>query len=258
MSQDDPANWQLRQANQALQEKLAECRRELARVRQDLESFAYAVSHDLREPLRMVCSYLQLIERRCGERLDDEAREFFGYATDGAKRLEAMLDGLLEYSRVTTRGRELRATDAGKALRQAMASLERLIRETGASITCDPMPTVRADPDQLVTLFRNLLENSLTFRSSEPPRIHVSARRVGDEWVFTVADNGLGIAPEFHDRIFIVFQTAHGRGHGGVGVGLAICKRIVERHGGRIWVDSEASKGARFSFALPATGAEGP
>lgn len=258
MNQDDPADWQLQQANEALQEKLAKCKRELCRVRQDLEQFVYAVSHDLREPLRMVCSYLKLIQRRYGHVLNDDGHEFLGYATDGADRLQAMLDGLLEYSRVTTRGREPVAADANVAFRQAVASLESRIRETKASITCDPLPTVHADPGQLAVVLRNLLQNSLTFRSSEPPRIHLSAQREGNEWVFTIVDNGLGIDPRFHERVFVVFQQVHGREYGGVGMGLAIVKRIVERHGGRIWVDSQPGKGAKFSFTLPAVGAESP
>jgi len=255
MNQDDPADWQDRRPDKMLEEKLARCKRELARARQDLEEFAYAVSHDLREPLRMVCSYLQLIERRCVAVLGEEERDFLGYASEGARRLQAMLDGLLEYSRVSTRGQQLQVTDAGEALSLAIASLESLIRQTGALITYDPMPTVRADPEQLVRVFRNLLENSLKFRGPDPPRIHVSARRHDGEWVFTVADNGTGIDPKSHERVFVVFQRAHGREYEGIGIGLAICKRIVERHGGRIWVDSQPGKGANFSFTLPARGA---
>lgn len=258
MSEGDPTDRQLRQAKEALQEELAECNRELCRVRQELEQFIYAVSHDLREPLRMACSYLELIQRRYGNALNDDGREFLGYATDGAERLQAMLDGLLEYSRVTTRGQQFQPVDASTVLRRATASLERLVRETGASITCDVLPTVNADPDQLAVVLRNLLKNSLTFRSLESPRIHISARQEGNEWVFTVVDNGLGIDPRFHERVFVVFQQVHGREYGGVGVGLAIVKRIIERHGGRVWVDSQPGKGARFFFTLPAMGAESP
>ncbi|MCX7597291.1 MAG: ATP-binding protein [Armatimonadetes bacterium] len=258
MSQDDRTDWQLRQANEALQAKLAKCKRELCTVRQDLEDFSYAVSHDLREPLRMVCSYLELIEKRYAHALNEEGQEFLEYATEGAERLQAMLDGLLEYSRVTTRGQRLQAVDAGTVFRRAAASLERVIRETGAVITCDPLPTVHADPDQLGTVFRNLLENSLIFRGSVSPQIHISAQQEGAEWVFTIVDNGLGIDPRFHDRVFVVFQRVHGREYGGVGMGLAICKRIIERHGGRIWIDSQAGRGAKFFFTLPAPGAETP
>ena len=225
-----------------------------------LEQFAYAASHDLQEPLRMVSSYLQLLERRYGEELDGEGEEFLEYAVDGADRMRAMIESLLAYSRVDRRGQPLEPTDADAVLEDVLTDLEPRIEETGATVTVDDLPTVRADPDQLAQVFRNLLSNALTYSGEEPPRVHVSAERVDGEWRFAVADEGIGIDPEYRERIFETFERlqAHGdEADPGTGVGLAICARIVERHGGDIWVDSRPGEGSTFYFTFPAADAEG-
>jgi signal transduction histidine kinase len=221
-----------------------------------LEQFAYAASHDLQEPLRMVSSYLRLLETRYGDDFDDEAEEFIGFAVDGADRMRAMIENLLEYSRVTTRGEPLEPTDTEAVLQDILDDLQLRIEETEATVTVDELPTVTADADQLAQLFQNLLSNALNYSGDEPPEVHVSAERSGDDWQFAVADEGIGIDPEYHDRIFTVFEQLRveedGRGAGGIG--LALCERIVERHGGEIWVESEPGEGATFYFTVPATG----
>jgi signal transduction histidine kinase len=225
---------------------------DLRRSNRELEQFAYITSHDLQEPLRMIASYLQLLERRHAERLDGEAREFIGYAVEGAKRLQTLISAVLEYSRVGTHGAVPAPTDSGAALASALANLEARIRESGARVTHGPMPVVRADSAQLVQLFQNLVGNALKFRGAAPPEVHVAAERTPQGWEFAVRDNGIGIAPEYHERIFRMFQRLHGRrAYEGAGIGLAICQRIVERHGGRIWVESAEGAGATFKFTLP-------
>ncbi|UTF55065.1 PAS domain S-box protein [Natronosalvus rutilus] len=218
-----------------------------------LEQFAYAASHDLQEPLRMVSSYLQLIERRYGDDLDEDGEEFLEFAVDGADRMREMIDGLLQYSRIDTQGAPLEPVDAGEALEEALANLEVRVVETDAMITADPMPWVRADGSQLRQVFQNLLANALTYAGDAPPRVHVSAERDESDWTISVRDEGIGIEPRETDRIFDVFNRAHSREEDtGTGIGLAICQRVLERHGGKIWVDSEPGEGATFSFTLPA------
>jgi PAS domain S-box-containing protein len=230
---------------------------ELARSNRDLEQFAYAASHDLQEPLRMVSNYLQLLERRYGARLDGDAVEFLNYAVDGARRMAEMVQDLLNYSRVGSRGTPFAPTDLNAALDQALADLQVAVEETGARVTRDELPTVAADASQMRQLFQNLMGNAIKFRGPEPPQIHVGAERRGGEWRLAVRDNGIGIAPEFRDRIFGVFQRLHSRGeYPGTGIGLAICEKIVTRHGGRIWVEAEPGRGATFYFTLPARGEE--
>jgi light-regulated signal transduction histidine kinase (bacteriophytochrome) len=232
---------------------LREKTEELARSNEDLEQFAYVASHDLQEPLRMVTSYVQLLARRYQGRLDSDANEFIGFAADGAVRMRKLINDLLTYSRVGMRGNELEPTDSEAALAQSVNDLKVAIEESGALVTHDPLPTVMADRPQLGQLFQNLIGNAIKFRSNEPPRVHISASRNGNGWTFSVRDNGIGIAPEYSERIFVIFQRLHSREeYAGTGIGLAICKKIVDRHGGRIWVNSEVGKGATFYFTLPA------
>ncbi len=224
----------------------------MARSNQDLEQFAAVVSHDLQEPLRTISGFVQLLQKKYANQLDAEADTFIEHAVDGAKRMERLIKDLLAYSRVGTRRREPVPSDASGALRQAMHNLHESIQETGAEITHGELPTVRADPSQLAQLFQNLLGNAIKFRSEAPPKIHVDARRDGDCWQFSVSDNGIGIDPKFQNEIFEVFRRLHTRGqYGGTGIGLAICKKIVDRHGGRIWVESQPGQGATFHFTLP-------
>jgi light-regulated signal transduction histidine kinase (bacteriophytochrome) len=226
---------------------------ELARSNKDLEQFASVASHDLQEPLRMVTSYVQLLARRYKGKLDSDADDFIGFAVDGAVRMRKLINDLLTYSRVGTQGKELSPTDSEAALAQSIDDLKVAVEEHGALVTHDPLPTVMADRSQLGQLFQNLIGNAIKFRGNEPPRVHVSASRNGNGWTFSVKDNGIGIAAEYSERIFIIFQRLHSRQeYAGTGIGLAICKKIVERHGGRIWVKSDPGKGATFYFVLPA------
>jgi PAS domain S-box-containing protein len=241
----------LREANEQLKEQADE----LARSNAELEQFAYVASHDLQEPLRMVSSYTQLIMRRSGERLDNDAKEFMGFVVDGAARMKQLIEDLLAYSRVGTHGKELKPTDCGSALDKALVNLRGSIQENAAVVTHDPLPTVDADDSQLVQLFQNLIGNAIKFRGTEPPSVHVSAQDDGQAWVFGVADKGIGIEPQYFERIFMVFQRLHGKAeYPGTGIGLAICKKVVDRHGGRIWVESQPGAGSKFCFAIPKKG----
>ena len=233
---------------------LAEHARELARSNADLEQFAYVASHDLQEPLRMVSSYVQLLERRYRDRLDDDARDFIGFAVEGVTRMRSLIDDLLAYSRIGTRGREPAPVALGRILDLAEKNLERAIVESGAAITRDDLPEVYADENQLLQVLQNLIGNAIKFRRDDPPRIHVGARRDGADWVISVRDNGIGIEPQYFDRIFVIFQRLNPREHyPGTGIGLAIAKKVIERHGGRIWVDSQPGEGSTISFSLPIT-----
>lgn len=232
--------------------QLADTMRDLERSNGELEQFAYVASHDLQEPLRAVTSYLQLLQRRYGSRLDDDADTFIGFAVEGARRMQNLIQDLLAYSRVNTRGQELAATDLAVPWQEALANLELPRAQTGAIITHDPLPTVPADGRQLIQLFQNLLGNALKFRrAGETPRVHLSVSAAADHWLLSVRDNGIGLDPGYAERVFVIFQRLHGRDeYPGTGIGLAICKRIVERHGGRIWVESAVGQGATFHFTL--------
>ncbi len=243
------AEEQLRRAAEALAQQTLE----LARSNADLEQFAYVASHDLQEPLRMVASYTQLLQRRYQGRLDADADEFITFAVDGAQRMQRLIGDLLAYSLVGTRGQQLAPTDTAAVVDRVVVDLGAVIAESGAAVTRGDLPTVLADAPQLGQLFQNLLINAIKFRGAEPPRVHVSAARHGGAWLFTVQDNGIGIAPEYAERIFVIFQRLHHRTkYPGTGIGLAICKKIVERHGGRIWIESTPGQGASFHFTIPA------
>ncbi|WP_137291732.1 PAS domain S-box protein [Natronorubrum halophilum] len=230
-----------------------EYQRKLEASNERLEQFAYAASHDLQEPLRMVSSYLQLIESRYADELDADGEEFIEYAVDGANRMRDMIDGLLEYSRIETEGDPLEPVDLDRVLEDVLEDLSIQIEETDAEITVEELPSVRGDADQLRQVFQNLLSNALEYSGDESPTIDVSADRDGTRWTISVADEGIGIDAEETDRIFEVFQRLHSREeHDGTGIGLALCQRIVERHGGEIRVDSEPGEGATFSVTLPA------
>jgi PAS domain S-box-containing protein len=225
---------------------------ELKRSNHELEQFAYVASHDLQEPLRMVASYTQLLERRYESKLDANAREFMAYIVDGATRMKQLIEDLLAYSRVGTKGAEFKPASVEAALRRALYNLRAAIEEAGAAVTHDALPTLSADEGQLAQLLQNLMGNALKFRSASVPRIHIGAAEGPAAWTFEVRDNGIGIEPQYYERIFMVFQRLHNKGeYPGTGIGLAICKKVVERHGGRIWVESEAGQGSRFFFTLP-------
>jgi signal transduction histidine kinase len=224
----------------------------LRRSNQELEQLAYVASHDMQEPLRMIASYLQLVAERFEDRLDADGREFIGFAVDGAKRMQALINDMLAYSRVGTKARPRLPTDCEAVLETALGHLQVAIAESRARISRSPLPTVPADGTQLVQVFQNLLANAVKFRTDAPPCIHVGCEAREQEWLFSVADNGIGISPEYAERIFVLFQRLHGRSkYPGTGIGLALCKRIVESHGGRIWVEAAKGGGSVFKFTLP-------
>ncbi len=231
---------------------------ELLRSNRDLEQFAYVASHDLQEPLRMVTSYTQLLARRYQGKLSGDADDFIRFAVDGAVRMQALINALLSYSRVDTRGKPLIATETSTALDQALDNLRLAVRESGAVIERGTLPRVYGDPVQIMQLFQNLVGNAIKFRSSGGvPRIAISAEREGDFWRITVADNGIGIDPRYFERIFTIFQRLHTKEeYPGTGIGLALCKRIVERHGGSIGVRSVPGEGSLFHFTLKAFSGE--
>jgi PAS domain S-box-containing protein len=238
-----------------MEEKLQNVLEELKRSNTELQEFAYVASHDLQEPLRMVTSYLTLLARRYKGKLEQDADEFIEYAVDGAERMQGLIEALLLYSRVNTRGKPPEPTDCEEVLKQTLNNLQVAIEEKDAEVTHDPLPGIMADDIQMVQLFQNLIGNGIKFQEEgQRPQVHISAEDQGGKWLFSFSDNGIGIDPESSERIFTIFQRLHARGkYPGTGIGLSVCKRIVERHGGRIWVESEPGKGATFKFTLPKT-----
>jgi len=224
----------------------------LERTHLDLRQFAYAASHDLRTPLRTISSFAQLLQKKYAGRLDQEASEWIDRIVSGAHRLDRLIEDLLSYARLESQARQFVPVDCRVVLDDAVQLLDAQIRDTGAEITSSPLPTITGDQGQLVQLFQNLIGNGMKYHGARPPRIHVSAERKDDAWVFSVADNGIGIEPEQHQRIFEIFRRLHTQQeYPGTGIGLAVCRRIVDRHGGTIWVESEPGKGSTFAFTIP-------
>jgi two-component system, chemotaxis family, sensor kinase Cph1 len=225
----------------------------LGRSNSELEQFAYVASHDLQEPLRMVSSYMQLFEKRYAQNVDAQAKKYIDYAVEGAKRMQALIGGLLEFSRVGRIEEPPAPFDSRVAFEQAILDLRSAIEESQATVTCDPLPTVTGYRGRIAQVFQNLIGNAIKFRrAGEPPAVHVSALAREREWLFAVRDNGIGIGPEYLERIFVIFQRLHTRAeYPGTGIGLSICKKVIEHHGGRIWVESQPGAGATFQFTLP-------
>jgi len=239
-------------ARKAAEEALRAAHDELARSNSELEQFAYVASHDLQEPLRMVASYTQLLGKRYAGKLEGDAKEFMAYIVDGAGRMKQLIEDLLAYSRVGTRGKEFRPVKLDTVVGRARVSLRAALDETGGELTNDPLPEVVGDDMQLFQLMQNLAGNALKFHGAAPPRVHVSAVEKEREYVISVQDNGIGIDPQYFERIFMVFQRLHDKGeYPGTGIGLAICKKVVDRHGGHLWVESQPGKGSCFKFSLP-------
>lgn len=239
-------------ANAGLERKVKARTVELERSNADLAQFAYIASHDLREPLRMVTCYVQMLERRYEDQLDDDARKFIGYAVDGATRMRKLIEDLLEFSRVGTRPKKFELVDTGEILEAVRMNLKIAIDESQAEIVCGELPVVKGDPTQLTQLCQNLIANAIKFRGERIPRVEVSAELAEDHWRFVIKDNGIGIEEDHCERIFLIFQRLHQRGeYEGTGIGLAVCKKIVERHGGKIHVESVPGEGSSFLFTIP-------
>lgn len=234
-------------------EQILKLNRTLSRSNADLEQFAYVASHDLQEPLRMVATYTELLAERYKGSLDEKAEKYIRYAVDGAKRMQQLVKDLLAFSRIDTQGQKPTSIETEAVVKNVLDSLKMAIEENDAEIVCDELPTVRADKVQLAQVFQNLIGNALKFHGQRPPRIHIGAERNGDKWTFHVKDNGIGIDGQYAEVVFQMFQRLHERGrYDGSGIGLAIAKKIVERHGGHIWFDSELEKGSTFYFTMPA------
>jgi light-regulated signal transduction histidine kinase (bacteriophytochrome) len=228
---------------------------DLIRSNKDLQQFAYVASHDLQEPLRNVASSLQMLKKKYNNKLDAEADQYIYYAVEGATRMKSLIQDLLAYSRVGTRGKRPESADCEQVLARTLNNLKPAISESGAIITHDQLPAVLADDTQLLQVFQNLIGNAIKFRRDEPPQIHVSAVKNKDDWIFSIKDNGIGIESHHLERIFVIFQRLHKRSqYEGTGMGLAIVKKVIERHGGRVWVESEPGVGTTFYFTLPERG----
>jgi light-regulated signal transduction histidine kinase (bacteriophytochrome) len=239
---------ELKKAEEMLKSKI----KELARSNEELEQFAYVSSHDLQEPLRMITSYLQLLQRRYKGKLDDKADKYIYFAVDGASRMQNLINDLLEFSRVSTKATEPEPADCEFILNQALSNIEIFIKENNATVSHCSLPEVMADYTQLIQVFQNLIINGIKFHGEETSKIYISAQKKESEWVFSVQDNGIGIDPKYSEKIFEVFKRLNKKEeYPGTGIGLSICKKVVERHGGRIWVESELGKGSTFYFTLP-------
>lgn len=244
---------ELQEYKEKLEEKVKERTKELERFNKELEHFAYIASHDLREPLRMITSFLQLLEKRYKDQLDDDANEFIEFAVDGAKRLDNMINDLLHYSKVTGQKGTLKQVECGEVLDKAIQNLKIPIEENNAIITHDPLYIINCDEELMIILFQNLISNAIKYHSEEPPKIHISVEKQKDQYLFSVKDNGIGMDPKHLDRIFTIFQRLHGHEeYDGTGIGLAIAQRIVHQHGGEIWAESKLGKGSTFYFTIPA------
>lgn len=251
---NDQLEVEVREREHAQAEQAA-LSRDLKRSNAELEQFAYVASHDLQEPLRMVVSYLQLLDKKYQGQLDGDAHEYIAFAVDGAMRMQALINDLLTYSRVGSTAAPLQPTDSAAVVETALQSLRVAIEDSHAVIRCGELPIVMGDAAQLTQLFQNLIGNAIKFRGGRTPAIAVSAKADESFWRFSIQDNGIGISAEYFDRIFVMFQRLHSRGaYEGTGIGLAICKKIVERHGGRIWVESEPGQGSVFNFTLQQAG----
>ncbi|OGP66331.1 MAG: hypothetical protein A2W27_12100 [Deltaproteobacteria bacterium RBG_16_44_11] len=233
-------------------EQMKKLTQELERSNTDLAQFAYVASHDLQEPLRMVTSFVQLLQHRYQGKLDKDADEFISYAVDGASQMQRLINDLLKYSRVGTHGKTLEPTNCNIVITHAISNLSKTIKEADAIINIDHLPTISADYTQLVQLFQNLIGNAIKYHGKKQPEILIRATNKGDNWLFSVRDNGIGIDKDYIDKIFVIFQRLHNKSqYPGTGIGLSICKKIVERHGGRIWVESKPGQGSTFYFTIP-------
>jgi PAS domain S-box-containing protein len=259
------ADQEIRELNASLERRVAERTEELVasneallQSNEDLNQFAYAASHDLQEPLRMVALFSQMLHASYTGRLDPEADQYISYVVNGAQRMEQLLKDLLEYSQAGSKSEgPAQPVDCGKIMEKVLLNLQVSIEQNGAYVTWSDLPTVPAHAVRMVQLLQNLVGNAIKYRGQEPPRIHLSAHRRHTGWTFSVRDNGIGIAPEYAQQIFGVFKRLHGNNYPGTGIGLAICQRIVERYGGRIWVESTLGEGSKFCFTLPAVAGEG-
>jgi light-regulated signal transduction histidine kinase (bacteriophytochrome) len=225
---------------------------DLAHSNAELEQFAYVASHDLQEPLRAVSGCMQLLQQRYQGQLDARADELITHAVDGSSRMQTLIRDLLAYARVSTRGKDLKPIDSETVLKEALSNLATVIQESGGVVTYGALPTVAADPTQLLQVFQNLIGNAIKYRGERPPEVHIEVEHRAGEWQFTMRDNGIGIDPQYFERIFGIFQRLHTRReYPGTGIGLALCKKIIERHGGRIWVASKPKEGSTFCFTIP-------
>jgi light-regulated signal transduction histidine kinase (bacteriophytochrome) len=246
-TQDD-----LNNLNKTLEEKVKERTKDLEQSNKELEQFAYITSHDLREPLRMITSFLQLLEKRYNDQLDKDAHEFIGFAVDGAKRLDAMTNDLLQYSKITNKKRETIPVNFEHVLEHALTNLKVQIEENNAIITHDPLPRIVGDEELKVQLFQNIIGNAIKYRSNETPKIHISATKEKNQYLFSIKDNGIGMSPKHLEKIFTIFQRLHTHEeYEGTGIGLAIAQKIVNQPGGEIWAESDVGKGSTFYFTIP-------
>jgi signal transduction histidine kinase len=235
-----------------LRQRIDKLKKETKKSKKELQKFAYVISHDLQEPLRMVKSYTQLLERRYKDKLDQSAKDFIDFAVDGADRMGKFIQDLLKFSRVETRGRPFELTDTRKIVERLEDYFSQQIQENNVSFRYNALPTLKADKEQLYEVFKHLIHNALKFRSKNPPEIEISANKKDDRYIFSIKDNGIGIKEKNFERIFIIFQRLHTRSeYAGTGVGLALCKRIIERHGGEIWINSTVGEGSTFYFSIP-------